>query len=251
VPTGVDVRLNSLGAEASRNPLDGSPPSLSKVIEPGTVDYHEAVDGQTPFVHEISASDNLPAIQEFAEAYEMRQAVRFGINPSDMSRMSANPSSAAALMVSNEGKREFSHQVAPVFRRADLELIRNAAVVLRAGAIGDYPEEGYSIRYHEIPRSPQEVADERDDLAWKQERGLMSQVDVYRQLNPGTSVEVAFQALVDAAVIQKKLEEAIREATGAPEPPEPPVDPDPNPDPNADPDSNDPDPEPPPGGPQE
>ncbi|MEO0604871.1 MAG: hypothetical protein AAF211_25790 [Myxococcota bacterium] len=247
-PTGTDVNLTSRRNEGSRDPVYGSPPTLSKIIEPGTVDYHELRDGETPFVHEFTASDNLPAILEFSERYEMRQAVRFGLNPSDLSRMAANPSSAAALMVSNEGKREFSRQVAPVFRRADLETIRNAAIVIRAGGLGEYPELGYSIRYHEIPRSPQEVADQRTDLEWKQAQGVMSRVDVYRELNPGTSVDDAVQALIDVAVQEQELEQAIRTATGAPEPPEPP---DPTTDPDPDPTDPEPDPKPVPAVPQE
>ena len=217
-PTGNDVVLHSGRADASRDPTYGSPPTYSKVIEPGTVEYHEIRDGESPFVHEFTASENLPALLEFSERYEMRQAVRFGLNPSDLSRMAANPSSAAALMVSNEGKREFSRQVAPVFRRADLEAIRRAAIVIRAGGLGSFPELGYSIRYHEIPRSPQEVADQRTDLEWKQEQGVMSRVDVYRELNPGTSVEDAIQALVDVAVQERELDDAIRNATGESEP---------------------------------
>jgi hypothetical protein len=180
----------------SRDPVSGAVPVQTKLITPGAIDYHDTKDDQTPFVHEVGPGVNLPDVVEFADRYDMKQATRWGLNPSDLSRGSANPSSAAALMVSNEGKREFAAQVEGAFRAADLAAVQAAAIVARAGGLGDFPEQGYSIEYQKIPRSHVEEKERRDDLTWQQEQGMMSKIDVYRELNPGTTREDAIAALL-------------------------------------------------------
>lgn len=214
VPSGHDVTVGPGSRDATR----GNPPVYSKLIEPGTMEYHDIKEGQQPFVHEVGASENLPALLDFSERYEMKQAVRWGLNPSDLTRQSANPSSAAALMVSNEGKREFSAQVQPVFRAADLAAIKRAAIVLAAAGLGEYPEDGYAIQYHEIPKSPQEQTAQREQLTWEQEQGLRSRVGVYQALNRGVTEADAIAALVRVAKQERELEDALAAAGVAPRP---------------------------------
>ncbi len=192
----------------------GGVPVQTKLVTPGCIDYHNIRDGVTPFVHEVGAGVNLPDVLAFAEQYEMRQAVRWGINASDLSR-NANPASAASLMVSNQGKRDASAQATPIFRRKDKESIRNAAIVLRAGGVANFPETGYSTQYFVIPRSVQEQAEHRDDITWKQDQGQMSKIDTYRELNPGTTDDDAQVALVEIAVENALLQRAIDEALTA------------------------------------
>ena len=98
-------------------------------------------------------------------------------------------------MVSNEGKREFAAQVESVFRASDLAGVEAAAIVARVGGLGSFPEQGYSIEYQKIPRSPVEEKERREDLTWQQDQGMMSKIDVYRELNPGTTREDAIEAL--------------------------------------------------------
>ena len=213
----VDVVRDRDGGSSS--PRGGSPSTRSKTIEPGTIDYHAIEPGVTPFVKEIGPGINLPNVLEFSIAYEMKQAVRWGLNPSDLSRTAANPTSAAALMVSNEGKREYSAQVAAVFRKHDLELLELAAIVAKSANLGSFPQRGYSIQYRQIPRSPGEEAEFRDDLDWRKKRGLMSRVDVYRATYPGTTEDDAIAALVKVAGDEKKLTETIGPAEPIEEPP--------------------------------
>jgi hypothetical protein len=145
----------------------------------------------------------------------MRQATRFGLNPSDLSRQSANPSSAAALMVSNEGKREFSAQVQPIFRRSDLASIRIAAIVILAAGLGTYPQTGYSVQYHEIPKTPAERQSQRDQLEWEQTQGLRSRIGMYQAMHRGVSEEDALAALVRIAEQERQLAEAVKDPTTA------------------------------------
>lgn len=200
------------GVQQNRNPLSGDVPVQTKLIEPGAIDYHVIRDGETPFVHEVGPGANLEDVTNFADRYDMKQAVRWGLNPSDLSRQAANPSSAAALMVSNEGKREFSAQVEPVFRRADLMAVQAAAIVARVGGLGAFPETGYSVQYHKIAASIGEKKAQREQLTWEQDQGQMSQVDVYRQLNQGTSEEDAIAGLIQIRLQDARLKAATEEA---------------------------------------
>ena len=200
------------GGTADRDPISGNVPIRTKLITPGAIEYHEIQDNATPFVHEVGPGANLPNVLDFADRYEMKQAVRWGLNPSDMSRQSANPSSAAALMVSNEGKREFSAISEPVFRKVDLETFQIAAIVLRAGGIATFPETGYSITYVRIAKSAGELKSEREDLEWEEERGLRSQIDTYQKRHPGTTEDDALAALAKVAVDKAKVDQAIQDA---------------------------------------
>jgi len=208
-PSGTDSLKTGLRGQLHGRALQ------SKLIEAGTMEYHDVREGQTPFVHEVGASENLPALLDFSERYEMRQATRFGLNPSDLSRQSANPSSAAALLVSNEGKREFSAQVQPVFRRADLAAIRIAAIVLAAAGLGTWPQTGYSVQYHEIPKSPQELREIREQLSWELAQGMRSRIGMYQALNRGVGEADALAALQRIAEQERLVEEAIADPTAA------------------------------------
>lgn len=181
----------------------------TKLITPGAMEYHSINEGETPFVHEVGPGANLEMVVNFADRYEMKQAVRWGLNPTDLARTAANPSSAAALMVGNQGKRDFSAQVTPIFRSRDLESIARAAIVLRAAGVANFPQLGYSTQYFVIPRSPAEQKEHRDDLDWKKKQGQMSEIDIYRNLNPGTTEADAMAALVKVAEQDARLQDTI------------------------------------------
>lgn len=186
----------------------------TKLIVPGMVSYHDLAPGFTgqPGIQQIGAGDQLAATLDFAERYEMKQAVRYGLNPSDLSRSAANPASAAALMVSNEGKREFSAQVTPVFRAADQQSARVAAIVARQAGFGSYPETGWSISYVPIPLSAAERAAIREDLDWQAQHGIIGPVERYRRLNPTVDDAGAIAALVAVAREQRRLDDALAAA---------------------------------------
>ncbi|NRA03730.1 MAG: hypothetical protein HRU00_14120 [Myxococcales bacterium] len=194
---------------ANSNPVDGSVSIKVKLITPGAMEHFNIKDGQTPFVHEVGPGANLDMVRGFADHYEMKQATRWGLNPSDLARTAANPTSAAALMVGNQGKREFSAQVTPIFRRKDLESIETAAIVIRAAGGPVYPERGYSTQYFQIPKTPAEQAEQRDQLTWEKEEGQLSELDLYRKLHPGTTEADAMVALVKVASDDATLQAAI------------------------------------------
>ena len=193
--TGTYVMTANLVPHGVNVHKDGGPTLSTKTITPGATDHYSTDGEKTPYVWVIPEGVNLPNLLEFADRYELKQATRWGLNPSDLTRTAANPSSAAALMVSDEGKQRFSRQVEPVFRRSDLEAFRIAAIVHRAGGLGDLPETGYTTQYPAIAPTPQQAQALRDDLTWQLEQGTLSHVDVYMRLNPGSTEEDAVRAL--------------------------------------------------------
>jgi len=187
--------LDMPGVVASQGGVQGAQPVAHQAITPGAAAYHNVKEGQVPGVTEVGPGVNLAEVSAFATGYEAGQAVRWGLPASELTRQSANPSSAAALSISNEGKRDVSAQVEPMFRRCDLAALRVAAMVARLGGLGVFPESGYTIAYRQIPRSPTEQQERRDELTWQLDQGLVSRVDVYVELNPGTTRDDAIAAL--------------------------------------------------------
>jgi len=185
-------------------------------ITPGAIAYHQFDDSdKQPFVKEVGAGVNLPEVSAFADRYEMKLAVRFGLNPTDVMRGSANPASGTALFISNAGRRTFAAQVRPLFRRADLESLKKAAALLNLSGLsgtGSIPETGYSITYTPIPRSPSEEKERREELTWQVGSGYLSQVGAYMRLHQGATVEDARTALVEIQLEELRLKQAFEDA---------------------------------------
>lgn len=182
---------------------------------PGTWVFSEQTrDGAQPLVQEIGPGQDLQVLSDYAAAYESNQSIRAGLNPADATRAHANPTSGAALSITNRGRREFARQVTPQFRRADLEAIGKIAALCRLAGVATLPESGWSIVYAEIPDGPEEAADERDQIAWEQDRSLLSPVDAYLRLHPGADREAAFRALAQVAADRRRIEQEAAAASG-------------------------------------
>lgn len=217
------------GAQTVRQP-DSDPPRApqSLAVLPGSIVEVHPHDPQTPVqVHEIGPGGNLEAVTNWARDYSLQQLVRAGLNPADISRQHANPTSGAALAISNAEKRQAMAQVEETFRRVDLEAIAKAAAMLRLFGGERYatlPVDGYTITYASIPESPSEAQERRDDIDWRVEHGHLSEVDAFCLRNPGASREDAIDAITRARVDRAMLDAAYREGLAAaglrePEPP--------------------------------
>lgn len=214
----------------TENPQPGGLDSIAVTL--GSLSFMQSsAQGVNSSVHRLGFSGNLEALAEHAASYELRQFVRWGLNPDDVTRKAANPTSGSALAISNKGKREMAAIVEPMFRRADLEVIRMAAIVLnsRPGEETRYPERGYTIVYHQIPATPEEQREQRDQETWELDNDLISPVDVYQRKHPGTTDDDAINAIVRSKVHKATVEKRSKEALAAagldapPEPPPPPA----------------------------
>jgi hypothetical protein len=123
--------------------------------------------------------------------------------------------SGAAMFVSTKGRREFARQVEPLFRRSDLETIRIASALSRRRGLGAFPSMGYTITYAEIPESPAEQKERRDQITWEQSSGYLSPLDGYQRLHPGASNADAFDAMVQAELDVRRLAKAVADQASA------------------------------------
>lgn len=215
--TGSNVIVYGLempGTKAGRGGDSSAASSPFVPVTPGAMLFLAQIQGQTPGVVEVGPGVNLPDVAAFAMGYEQAQAVRWGLPASEVTRQAANPTSAAALSISNEGKRDVSAQVEPMFRRCDLRALEVAAMVCRLHELGAFPESGYTIAYQQIPRTPDEEANRRERLQWELANGLISQLDVYVQLNPGATREDASAALRLVEEDQAAIRASSLAATG-------------------------------------
>jgi len=188
---------------------DGSAPAIrSKIIHPGTMTFIPTEDGKMLQVERLGPGTNLESLSRFAQLYSMKMQANEGGNSADVQRQAANPTSAAALSVTNEGRREFSSAVRPMFRRSDNEAYRIAALLLRS--VGrNFPTTGYTTIYHEVPRSPQEQADIRNQLEWEKSQDLLSPISMFQRIHPGADEEGATAAIVKSRVDRARLDQLV------------------------------------------
>mgnify|MGYP007012672124 FL=1 len=69
-------------------------------------------------------------------------------------------------------------------RRGDLNTITISAKISNMWLGTNLPESGYSIKYYNIPLSPEEMRATMDDLSRKIDMGLISKIDAVMILNP-------------------------------------------------------------------
>jgi hypothetical protein len=184
-------------------------------LSPGAILYHAITEGAQAFVQEVGPGSSLPDVLRFAHEYEIKQAVRWGLNPADIQRTSNDPASGAALLISQQGKREFADTVRPLFERADLDAIAKCAALLRIAGVETFPESGYSMSYEPIPESPQEKQARREQADWEVAKGYLSPIGGYQRINPGSTEEDAVAAIVKAEVDKAALSARVAEELAA------------------------------------
>lgn len=187
-------------------------------IEPGAMIFLQPEGEFQPSATQIGPGANLPVLSSFVQQYAASLAAAYGLNASDVTRVSADPTSGFALFVSERGKRMVQRQVEPLFRASDLERLRMHAAMQKAAGNGQFDEQGYSITYSQIEDSPQEQQAARDEIDWQVERGYLSPIDAYQRLNPGTSRADARAAILQARREKAELDAEVADALTSPPP---------------------------------
>ena len=162
-------------------------------------------------VKEVGPGSNLVSLATFTQGYSAQMLTRAGLSSPDAQRTHANPTSGAALYISNKDKREAARRIEPSFRRSDIELLEKLGAMLDVVNAESVPVSGYSITYQHPAESPQEEEDRRKDIDWKTANGMMSRIDAYIELHPGTTREAAIRALVRVAQDEEELNRLIGE----------------------------------------
>ncbi len=196
-----------------------------------------ALEGNVaPTLTTVEPSSNLQPQTLYLEQKRARAAAALGLSGASVTRSSSNPTSAAALQVSDEGRREYMAMAEPLYRAADLDFLGRCAALLnlwgrdmQARAEGqtpdgaavpvepgfvwtDIPETGYSIEYHHPPADPNTMRAEREEADWALGKGLVSAVDLWMRDNPGASRQDAVRALAQVAVDRAEVDRAVAEA---------------------------------------
>ena len=189
-------------------------------VRPGMTTYLPVDDEKQLQVFSLTTGVNLQQSAAYSNLYNMVLATVDGINPSDATRRSANPTSGAALAISQTDKRAFANSVQPQFEKADKQALRILAWVMSVATGQEYQAEGWSLTYAPIPLTPTEQKDNRDQLEWEGDKGQRSPVDVHIALNPGMTREQAINAIVqvrvDEATIAKRVDEELSKLGGDP-----------------------------------
>lgn len=192
--TGSAVLL--IGARMPKS-AQGSPGQQARFASftPGcVVEVEQAGEGQ-PQVAQIGPGTNLAGLRDWAASYDRRLLSRAGVKAGDFGADSANPWSAAALILTDGAKRREQERLLPVFAPSVEELLRQCAAMLRLAGIGTYPETGYAIGYHLLPASPEEQQAARDEETYQVDKDIISPVDVYLRRFPGVTREQAIEAM--------------------------------------------------------
>jgi hypothetical protein len=109
--------------------------------------------------------------------------------------MGGTARSGYAIALSNEGKRAAARRYAPVFRRADEQLMSTTAVLFNRATGSALPELGYQITYKDLPLSPEELQARRANVIELMGAGLLSRTRAYMELNPGMTEASAVNEL--------------------------------------------------------
>lgn len=219
---GVDIEFGGVDTRTESG-APGGPQVRTVQLSPGAfMSARSVAEAKNPMITQIGPGANLPILTDYATLQQNRLAVAAGLSPTDITRTGGNPTSGAALAISDAGRRRFSSRVAPLFRRADIERLRKIASMLKNVGIYKGPTAGWTVKYPEIELSPEERAAVREDTDWQVSKGYLTDTEAYQRYNPGTSAEDAREAIiaarVEAATIDHEVAKRLEALGISPEP---------------------------------
>lgn len=165
--------------------------------DPGSTNLWDVASGFAgqPQIVQLGPGGDPVKMGEALEGFRASIAEFAGVSPGDIQRRS-DPRSGYAISISNAGLRAAQRRIEPQLRAGDLALLeRSAAILNLAEGGGALPESGYSIVYPAVPMSPEERQAQREDQAFRLDRGLASPLDVFIERNPGMSREAALREM--------------------------------------------------------
>lgn len=165
--------------------------------DPGSINLWDVVDNFTgqPTLFQLPPGANVNELVDAADKIRMQVAEYAGTSPADIVRRSADPRSAAAISVSQDGLRLNQRRSEPQLRAGDLQTIGVSAAVWNLATGASVPESGHTLVYPALPMSPDERRERREDEKHRLDNGLASDVDLFMERNPGTTRPNAVVAL--------------------------------------------------------
>ncbi len=194
-PQRATAGMEPRGARALDAGKDGRVQSLS--ADPANIMLFDLVDNESevkaqPMQWQWEAGADPETLERAISRFVSRLSAHFGVPASDILRTaSGDAQSGYAISLSNAGLRRIQRRMEPQLRSGDLRTLELLAKVSNRGAGTHLPESGYAITYPALPKSPEEVKAETEDIAAKMDRGLLSRIDGLLQLHPGITREQA------------------------------------------------------------
>ncbi len=179
--------------------------------QPGAVTVLPTIDDRPLQVFQLRAGVNLGEVASFAQLYSMMLASADGLSPSDATRRSANPTSGAALTISNADKRAHTTRMLPLFSAADQAAIQKLAWMMEIATGEPHTPDGYAIEYDTLPLSPTERSDQREQLEWEATQGQLSPVDLHLRLHPSKTRSQALTDIVSARADERQIDQLVEQ----------------------------------------
>jgi hypothetical protein len=180
------------------NRVDYIPIDRTKILRIRSRDGRGRLDQWAPSLEPKSAAEAI-------EGWALGLAVHGGLAPSDVQRGSAGQS-GYAIVVNRSGQRRIQRKLIPCFRMHDRQKLVMAAKIANVMAAAGLPEDmrAYSLTYHAVERSPDEVRAEIEALTAQQEAGLISRIEAIqktRGVERKAAQQIALQILTDNATL--------------------------------------------------
>lgn len=199
------------GVSVRQSVEDGGAPVRYLRLEPGAIQFLNATGDGQALVQEVGPGAQVADLEEFATRYERRVAVFAGISPSDIQRQGGDARSGYAIAISNQGKREAQAQQIEIYRRYDQELLSVTACIVNEATGTNYPEDGYILGYQPIPKTPEELRAEREEVEFELQHGFIAPHQALMRRRPGLSEEQA-----RAVIARNKSETRMLRDAGLP-----------------------------------
>lgn len=168
---------------ARRQAIDTDPSSI--------LVFHQDPELQgSPLIGAFETASDPQKMMEALAMYEYRVCTSAGLASSVM-KQSGDPRSGYALSVSREQQRESSRQFALVFQQADQLLLAKTAMITNRFLGTSFPESGYRVAYHQLPKSAAEQKEDRENIIQLLNAGLISPVEAMQKLHPDMDEQAA------------------------------------------------------------
>ena len=196
------VNLEVGGAEIIAEGTSGSR-RAEVIADPATVlSMHTPRDEETalqPMVGQWKPGGDVSTMEGTLANIVARLATEAGIPPSDIQRLGGTARSGAAISLTNAGKRKAQRKYGAIFRDYDERLVALCAILLNSATGTAFVEGGYTVVYPQLPLSPEELKARREEVIAMLDRGLITKVDAYIELHPGTTPEQARRKVAEAS----------------------------------------------------
>lgn len=182
---------------------DGSTRRAEVIADPSTIlGLHTPRDEETnlqPMVGQWQAGGDVEKMEGTLANIVARLATEAGIPPSDIQRLGGTARSGAAISLTNAGKRKAQRKYGAIFRDYDERLVALCAIMLNSATGSSFVEGGYTVVYPQLPLSPEELKARREEVIEMLDRRLITPVDAYIELHPGTTETQAALKVAEAA----------------------------------------------------